>query len=223
MSFFYDGIDCAEIHDLHEKGILRGITTNLTLVNNQKKNLKITRAEVINPIVDLAVKYDIPISVQLEANTTSEMIVEGEKLYKDYSNVSKFFVKVPIDFEKLKVVSKLSSMGVKINATCITSTSQAQMATTAGASIVSFFWGKMSDQGINPFHHVSEYSKWKYKNDFQKVLTLVGSIRQISTIYSAFEAGSDVVTTGYLNWKKYADQLLSSDANSIFQETNITN
>jgi transaldolase len=36
MSIYYDGINTEEIESLYKKGILRGITTNLTLINAQK-------------------------------------------------------------------------------------------------------------------------------------------------------------------------------------------
>jgi transaldolase len=68
MSIYYDGIDSLEIDTLRSKGILRGITTNLTLVNNQKRVQNKSRVEILEPIVKQAVEYDIPISIQLENN-----------------------------------------------------------------------------------------------------------------------------------------------------------
>lgn len=221
MSLYYDGIDSNEIKVLSTKGILRGITTNLTLINNQKKVLNKTRVEILEPLIELAVKYDIPISVQLEKNSVSEMIEEASQLKSTYKHVPKLYLKVPVDFEKLEVISKLSNEKILVNATAITAWPQAQLAAEAGASIVSFFWGKMSDQGIDPYDHVYKFTKWKNDNNFANVITLVGSIRQVSTMYSAFDAGANIVTTSLINIKKFVDQLTSMDANNIFQQTNI--
>jgi len=220
MSFYYDGISTDEISGLYNRGVLRGITTNLTLINNEKKKQNVTRSEILRPIVNLAVQFDVPVSIQLESDSISEMISEGEALFKEFIDAKKLYIKVPVDFGKLQVINKLSSLGIKVNATCVTSFSQAQMACEAGASIVSFFWGKMSDQGLDPFNHVSKFRDWKNSSGYHSVLILVGSIRQTSSISSAFEAGANVVTTSYLNWNNYSDQLLSSVANKIFQDTN---
>jgi len=221
MSIYYDGINTEEIESLYKKGILRGITTNLTLINAQKLVQNKNRIEIFKPLAELAVNYDIPISIQLETNLVSEMIEEAKFLKHTFKYVPKLYIKVPVDFDKLEVIRVLNQNEILANATCITSWPQAQLAVEAGASIVSFFWGKMSDQGINPYDHVYRFAKWKKENDLNHVITLVGSIRQVSTMYSAFEAGANIVTTNLPNIKRFADQLLSMDANNIFQQTNI--
>lgn len=221
MSFFYDGISEGEIKSLNSKGILKGITTNLTLVNNQRRVSKLTRLEILNPLIKLSIKYCIPISIQLETNSVSKMVDEAHQLMTQIDNSGEVYLKVPVDFDKLEVIRLLTDQNIGINATCITSQTQAQMAVEAGAKIVSFFWGKMSDQGIDPFLEISKFNSWKLKRNLVDVTTLVGSIRQISTISAAFNAGADVVTTNYLNLQKVADQLLSLEANRVFQDSNL--
>ena len=222
MSIFYDGVNTSEIEVLYRKGILRGITTNLTLINKEKLDRNKTRVEIIEPIAALATAYEIPISIQLESNSVSEMIEEAHSLKETFQRVPKLFIKVPVDFDKLEVINTLSESGILINATCITARSQAQLAVEAGSTIVSFFWGKMSDQGINPYDHVYRFTKWKKEKDFNHIVTLVGSVRQVSTMYSAYDAGANVVTTSFSNIKKFTDQLLSTDANNFFQQTNVS-
>jgi len=221
MSFFYDGISEAEIKSLYSKGILRGLTTNLTLINNAKRVSGLTRLEILNPLIELSIQYCIPISIQLEANSISKMVDEVHHLMTQIDNSGEVYFKVPVDFEKLEVIKLLADQNIRINATCITSQTQAQMAAEAGAKIISFFWGKMSDQAIDPFLEISNFNSWKLRKNLGQVTTLVGSIRQISTISAAFNAGADVVTTSYSNLQKVADQLLSLEANRVFQETNL--
>jgi transaldolase len=94
------------------------------------------------------------------------------------------------------------------------------MATLSGAKIVSFFWGKMYDQGINPAEHVSRYVSWAQSAGLADMpLVLVGSVRQIGSIEAAFIAGADVVTTSYDNLKKIGNQLASEHANQAFQNS----
>ena len=49
---------------------------------------------------------------------------------------------------------------VNVNATCITSFLQASIACSSGAKILSYFWGKMTDEGIDPVDHVSSLKKF---------------------------------------------------------------
>ena len=218
--FYYDGLNKHEASDLFEKGLISGITTNLTLVNALKASIGKNRDTIIEEFVDSIKHFGLPLSIQVESNIVEDIISEGLYLQDKFKNDIDVFIKVPINFENLKAIHILSERGISVNATCITSFMQAKMASISGASIVSFFWGKMYDQGINPAFHVSSFKAWLEKsNPKRRTSTLVGSVRQIGSIESAFAAGADVVTTSYENLRKIADQLASENANMLFQKT----
>jgi fructose-6-phosphate aldolase 2 len=218
--FYYDGIDHLEISDLINKGIIEGVTTNLTIVNERKKFLNKSRNEILENFIDKIGKFDVPLSIQVESNTCNEIIAEANILNNLFANRIDLLIKIPINFENLAAIKSCTDSGIKINATCITSFLQAKMATLSGAKIVSFFWGKMYDQGINPAEHVSRYVGWAQNAGLAvPPLVLVGSVRQIGSIEAAFIAGADVVTTSYDNLKKIGNQLASDQANQAFQNS----
>ena len=218
--FYYDGIDHLEITDLINKGIIEGVTTNLTIVNERKKVLNKSRNDILENFIDDICKFGVPLSIQVESNTCNEIIAEAKTLNKLFANKIDLLIKIPINFENLAAIKSCTDSGIKINATCVTSFLQAKMATLSGAKIVSFFWGKMYDQGINPAEHVSRYVSWAQSAGLAEIpLVLVGSVRQIGSIEAAFIAGADVVTTSYDNLKKIGNQLASEHANQAFQNS----
>lgn len=222
MAFYYDGINLSELSELYATGVVSGVTTNLTLINGEKKNKGATRKSILEPLMAFCEQHNLPISVQVEANVPTAIIEEAKSLTTEYSSTNKLLVKVPVNFANLCAISKCSDLGFDINATCITSFTQAKLATLSGARIVSFFWGKMSDQGIDPYKHVKNYDTWRRKEGLEnKTKILVGSVRQPASIESAFFAGADVVTTSKSNIVKLANQLMADEANRLFQETNL--
>ena len=157
----------------------------------------------------------------MESEDPDAIEKEAKQLATLAKDSNRFFVKVPVNFANLKVIRNLTNSGIKINATCVTSHMQGRLAAVSGAKIVSFFWGKMSDQGINPFEHVQNYSNWAdsyFKSD--NPILLVGSVRQLGSIESAYLAGANVVTTSYVNIRNLANQLTSDKSASLFYETN---
>jgi transaldolase len=218
--FYYDGINQNEISDLFSKGIIRGVTTNLTLVNTEKKSSGNSRDHIIENLIENIEKYNLPLSVQVESNNPDDIIAEAKDLHSKFSSKIDLFVKIPANFDNLFAIKQCSDLGININATCISSFMQAKMCALSGAKIVSFFWGKMYDQGINPSEHVMNFRTWIDKNfDSLKPALLVGSVRQIGSIESAFLSGADIVTTSWANFQKIGNQFVADQANAAFQES----
>ena len=221
MFMSYDGLSLEEITELHEIQLISGVTTNLTLVNAAKKAQNKSRIDIIQPLLSYCEKNGLNFSVQVECEEPSAIEKEAKQLASIAKNLNQFYVKVPVNFANLKVIRNLTKSGIRVNATCVTSHMQGRLAAVSGSKIVSFFWGKMSDQGINPFEHVQNYSNWaeSYFESDNPIL-LVGSIRQLGSIESAYLAGADVVTTSYVNIRNLANQLTSDKSASLFYESN---
>lgn len=224
MAFYYDGINPYELIELLDTGVISGVTTNLTLVNGKRKDEGISRIEALEPIMKVCQDHNLKISLQVDTNTHKEILEEAISLFELYKGSNRIMIKIPVNFENLKAISACSHHGIEVNATCITSFMQAKLATLAGAKIVSFFWGKMSDQGIDPYLLIEQYFNWRSREglaDTTKIL--VGSVRQPASIHSAYVAGADIVTTSRDNIAKLANQLMSDEANRLFQETVLQN
>ena len=82
---------------------------------------------------------------------------------------------------------------IAVNATACMSAGQAMLATKAGATYVSLFAGRMSDEGVDSSAVVASVSRWL---DAWRYPTrvIVGSIREAINIQDAALAGAHIVT-----------------------------
>ena len=91
------------------------------------------------------------------------------------------------------VINQLESEGIKVNATVAMSLSQVILAAKAGATYVSIFAGRVTDEGGNApevIRNATDWlERWKYKSKL-----IVGSIRSVGDILSAAMAGAHIIT-----------------------------
>ena len=137
MKLFIDTANVEEIREIGSWGVLSGVTTNPSLIAKEGRDFK----EVIDEITKIV---DGPISAEVMGETHEEMIKEADELSKIHKNI---VIKIPMNEEGLKAVSRLHKKGIKTNVTLIFSANQALIAARAGASFVSPFVGRMDDIG----------------------------------------------------------------------------
>ena len=118
-------------------GIINGVTTNPTLIAQEKDGYNLLLKKIIHLI-------DGPISVEAMCSKSSEIVVEAKKLSQIDSNI---VVKIPITYDGLKAINILRKDNIKTNATLIFSANQALLAAKAGATYVSPFIGRLDDIG----------------------------------------------------------------------------
>jgi Transaldolase len=75
MKFFLDSADINEITEINKTGIIDGITTNPSLIAKTGQNF----IDVISEITNIV---NGPISAEVIATNSKEMIQEGQKLAK---------------------------------------------------------------------------------------------------------------------------------------------
>lgn len=137
MKLFIDTANVEEIREIGSWGVLSGVTTNPSLIAKEGRDFK----EVIDEITKIV---DGPISAEVMGETHEQMIKEADELSKIHKNI---VIKIPMNEEGLKAVSRLHKKGIKTNVTLIFSANQALIAARAGASFVSPFVGRMDDIG----------------------------------------------------------------------------
>ena len=129
MQFFIDTANIEEIRELSETGMINGVTTNPSLIAKSGRKF----SEVISEICSL---IDGPVSAEVTAIETQQMIKEGEEL----SNIAKnVVIKVPLTVDGLKACSFLTKKGIMVNVTLCFSESRAILAAKAGATYISPF------------------------------------------------------------------------------------
>lgn len=183
MKFFVDTADIAAIRDLHELGMVDGVTTNPSLIAKSGRNI----AEVIREICELVPG---PVSAEVVASDAQEMIREGKHLAQIADNIT---VKVPLTLDGLKACRALSDDGHMVNVTLCFSPAQAILAAKAGASFISPFIGRLDDihlDGVDLIADIREiYDNYGYETEI-----LAASIRNVNHIIEVAKIGADVIT-----------------------------
>lgn len=137
MKFFIDTANVEEIRSAYDMGIIRGCTTNPSLIAKEGR-------DYVETLKEIASFLDGPISGEVKADTVKaeDMILEGREIASLSPNM---VVKIPMTEEGLKAVKVLSKEGIKTNVTLIFSATQAVLAARAGATYVSPFLGRLDD------------------------------------------------------------------------------
>jgi transaldolase len=198
MKFFVDTAEIKDIRDLHETGLLDGVTTNPSLIAKSGRNIK----EVIKEICSVTPG---PVSAEVAATDYEGMVAEGRVLAKLADNV---VVKVPLTVDGLKATKTFSQEGIKINVTLCFSPNQALLAAKVGATYISPFIGRLDDINLDGMQLIRDIRQI-YDNYAFSTEILAASIRSANHVTEAALAGADVATIPPAVIYKLADHPLT--------------
>ena len=180
MEIFADSADLKEIQTWLDFGVIDGVTTNPSiLLAGGAYQLREGAIEIANLLGDK------PLSVEVVTDDLGEMHEQAVEMAGWAANI---VVKIPIITTQgtpcLGVISTLNEMGIRVNATACMSFNQAILAAKAGATYVSIFAGRVSDEGADASQVVRSFAEWlKAWNLPSKII--VGSIRETINIQDA--------------------------------------
>ncbi len=203
MKFFIDTASVKEIREAQAMGILDGVTTNPSLMSKETGEFREILKDICNTV-------NGPVSAEVVSTRFEEMVEEGRSLAKIHDNI---VVKVPINWEGLKVIRKLSSEGIRINVTLIFSPTQALLSAKAGASFVSPFIGRLDDIAIDGMDLIHQIVAIFDNYDIETEI-LAASIRHPVHIVQAAMAGADIATMPF----NVLDKLLNHPLTDIGME-----
>jgi transaldolase len=183
MKFFIDTAEVSEIKALIPTGLVDGVTTNPSLVAKSGRNFR----EVVAEICALG---DFPVSAEVTALDTAQMLKEGESLARIADNV---VVKLPLTMNGIAACKALTDMGIETNVTLCFSPTQALIAAKAGATYVSPFIGRLDDIGQDGMELIREI-RAIYDNYGFETQILAASIRSQMHMRESALAGADVAT-----------------------------
>ncbi|WP_134726224.1 fructose-6-phosphate aldolase [Paracoccus luteus] len=183
MRFFVDTADIAAIRELHELGMVDGVTTNPSLILKSGRDI----IEVTKEICDLVPG---PVSAEVVAEKAAEMIAEGKKLAAIAPNVT---VKVPLTWDGLKACKALTDDGHMVNVTLCFTAAQAILAAKAGATFISPFIGRLDDIGLDGMELIADIRQIYDNYGFETNL-LAASIRSVNHVIACARVGADVIT-----------------------------
>ncbi len=188
---FCDIADIDQIKKFNKKKIVKGFTTNPSLMRkagakNYKKYSK-----------DILAITNKPISFEVFADNSKEMISQGNKITKWGRNV---YVKVPVTNSKGKfmgaAINSLNRNKVKLNITAVYTAKQTKQILgkidKKTKVIISIFGGRMADVGKDP---VPEFKKSiKISKNYKNVDILWASTREPYNYTQAKQLGCQIIT-----------------------------
>ena len=192
IKIFCDIADLASIKRFNKKSIVKGFTTNPSLMRKAgAKDYKSYSKKILN-----ICKYK-PISFEVFADDQKSMIDQGKKINTWGKNI---YVKVPVVNSKSKfsgaVIKELNSKNIKLNVTAVYTAKQTEkilkMINKKTKVIISIFAGRAADAGKDP---VPEFTKSiKLAKKFKNVKILWASVREPYNYIQAKQLGCHIIT-----------------------------
>jgi transaldolase len=192
IKIFADGADIDGILGLAENPLIKGFTTNPTLM----QRAGVTDYERFARRV-LEVVHEVPVSFEAIADSFDDMARQARKIGSWGANV---FVKIPItntSAESSKeLIRELTAEGLKLNVTALTTLEQVEDVSSVlnplVPSIVSVFAGRIADAGVDPIPVMEE--ALKILAPLPGAELLWASPRELFNVIQAERSGCHIIT-----------------------------
>jgi transaldolase len=183
MKLFLDTASLDEIREAHRWGVLRGITTNPTLISKESQDFLPLVKEICS-----IVEGDV--SVETASDDTDTLIRQGREIVQIADNA---IVKIALTANGLAAVRALADEGIRVNVTLVFSPAQAILAAEAGAYIVSPFLGRLDDIATDSLRVLSDICEI-YAIQGYDTQVLAASLRHPMHVVEAARMGADIAT-----------------------------
>jgi len=192
IKIFADGADFAGMKSFARDPLIKGFTTNPTLMRKAGVQDYTAFARDV-----LAIIPDRPVSFEVFADEFDEMEAQALEIASWGPNVN---VKIPITNTRgesaVPLVGRLSAQGVAVNVTAVFTLAQVAAVTEAldpaTGAIVSVFAGRIADTGVDPEPLMAEAVRILAAKP--KAELLWASPREVLNIFHADRTGCHIVT-----------------------------
>ena len=189
---FIDTANLDEIKEANEMGVIRGVTTNPTIISKEPRG---DFDSLLKRLAEYCGSKSLSLSVEIFATEHNEMVDQTMALNESLLSLcGSVHIKIPIGITELKVIREVSSKGVKVNCTCCYTEQQLQMAASAGAKYVSLFYARLRDIGGDPNRVLQRTQKFLDSNLYDTQI-IAGSIRSALDVADSWENGANIATT----------------------------
>ena len=192
IKLFADGADKAQIVKFQSDPLIRGFTTNPTLMRTAGvQNYEAFAHEILEVVTER------PISFEVFADEFNEMERQARKIASWADNV---YVKIPVTNtgrqSSMELVHRLAHSGVKVNLTAVLTLDQVRCgiaALSGGApSVISVFAGRIADTGRDPVPMMAEAVR--LASAYSEIEVLWASPRELLNIIEANDVGCHIIT-----------------------------
>ena len=192
VKLFADGADLAGIKAMYANPLIKGFTTNPTLM--RKAGITDYKAFALDV---LKIVPDRPVSFEVFADEFDEMERQALEIASWGKNVN---VKIPVTNTRRefagRLIRSLAKAGVALNITAIMTLEQVravnEMLVDGVSAIVSVFAGRIADTGVDPMPIMRE--ALEILKDRPSAELLWASPRELLNIIHADEVGCHIIT-----------------------------
>lgn len=192
VKLFADGADVATICELSKNPLIKGFTTNPTLMRKAGVKDYEAFAKEILAIVD-----GRPISFEVFDDSFTGMEKQARKIASWGENV---YVKIPVmntaGHPSLRVIRRLSRDGIKVNVTAVMRVAQAinvyEVLESGVPAYISIFAGRIADTGRDPVPMIEFLTQFLDKQDNTRLIW--ASPRELLNVFQANDCGCHIIT-----------------------------
>ena len=215
VKLFADGADLAGMKEMAANPLIKGFTTNPTLMRKAGVgDYKAFARDVLQAIPDR------PVSFEVFADEFGEMEAQAFEIASWGTNVN---VKIPVTNTKRQfsgpLVERLSRAGVKLNVTAVMTLDQVERITerldAKTPAIISVFAGRIADTGRDPMPIMAKAVRTMKARP--KAELIWASPRELLNVFQADAVGCHIITATNDILKKLA--LVDKDLDSYSLET----
>ncbi len=184
MKLSLDSANLDEIRSAASWGVLRGVTTNPSLIGKEEQGFLPLVKEICSIV-------DGDVSIETTSIDDAQLLIrQGHEIAQIADNA---VVKIAMTQAGLAATRGLSDEGIKVNVTLIFSPSQAILAAEAGAYIVSPFLGRLDDIATDSLRTLSDICEIYAVQGYQSHV-LAASLRHPMHVVEAARIGADIAT-----------------------------
>jgi transaldolase len=192
IKLFADGADINDIRKIYSEGIVKGFTTNPTLM--RKANVADYETFARSVLKEIG---DLPVSFEVLSDDFDLMEKQARRISAWGRNVN---VKIPISNTRgessVPLINRLSAEGVYLNVTAVMTVEQVKAVAKAisprSKTIVSVFAGRIADSGRDPVPYMAEAVAVLKPNRNAELLW--ASSRELLNIFQAESCGCHIIT-----------------------------
>jgi transaldolase len=183
VKLFLDTANLDEITEGVRWGVLKGVTTNPTLIAKEEQDFLPLVKEICS-----IVEGDV--SIETASDDTETLVRQGHDIAQIADNA---VVKISTSANGLAATRRLAEEGIRVNMTLCFTASQAILAAEAGAYIVSPFLGRLDDVSTDGLRLLSDICEI-YAVQGYETQVLAASLRHPVHVVEAARMGSDIAT-----------------------------
>ena len=187
MKYLIDSANLDEIRALSEYLPIAGVTSNPSIVKKEGSVPFFAHMREIRSIIGKL----RPLHIQVTATDYDGMMRDAEAVFRHVDE--KVFIKVPVDFEGVKVIKALRRQGANVTATAVYGMDQAFMALEAGADCIAPYYNRMEALGVDAASVIGNIAGIIAHYGYETEI-LAASFKQPAQIDRAILAGAHSVT-----------------------------